>query len=200
MKKVLLSTGASTMEEISEAINVIESTGNKDIVLLHCVLNYPTENKNAGLGMVEKLKSFGKEVGYSDHTLPDENMLILTTSVIMGCKWVEKHFTLDKTLPGNDHYHAMSPSDLEKFVNNLNLIQEISGKGDLKTQELSVINARRSVYAKHDLKKGTVLTSEDLICKRPATGISASKFDSLIGRVLDRDIKEDTVFRDVYLT
>tara|TARA_R110002110_G_scaffold295886_4_gene509946 strand:- start:3137 stop:4162 length:1026 start_codon:yes stop_codon:yes gene_type:complete len=195
-KKVILSTGASTMTEIAGAIDVIESTGNTDIVLLHCVLNYPTLNENANLGMIEKLKEFGKEVGYSDHTMPDDSMLILTTAVMMGSTWIEKHFTTDKTLPGNDHYHSMDANDLEQFISNLKLIQSISKEGDLGTQDLARTNARRSVYTRHSLKGGSILSSEDLICKRPATGICARKFEDILGMTLVADMEEDTVLTE----
>lgn len=199
-KKIILSTGASTMDEVAEAIEVIESTGNTDIVLLHCVLNYPTTNDNANLSMIHELKKFNKEVGYSDHTLPDDNMLILTTSVIMGASWVEKHFTLDKGIPGNDHYHSMSPQDLRRFVTNVDLIQEITKVGNLENQELSRINARRSVYVSGDLKKGSVLTLDNMVCKRPAVGIPASEFHELIGKHINRDVSDDEVLTsDIFI-
>jgi len=197
-KKILLSTGASTNEEIQDAINVIEKEGNTDIVLLHCILNYPTENRNANLNMIEDLKKFNKEVGYSDHTLPDEGMLILTQAVMMGSSYIEKHFTLDKTIPGNDHYHAMDPKDLSKFTSNLKLLSEIGGntlKTPLDTEEISRKNARRSIYLKNNLKKGTILTEKHLICKRPAYGIPAKEFDYIIGKELKLNIKKDTALQ-----
>ena len=197
-KKILLSTGASNMDEIKKATQIIENEGNKDIVLMHCVLNYPTLNSNTHLNMINDLKKFKYEVGYSDHTLPDENMLILSSAVIMGATWIEKHFTLDKTLPGNDHYHAMDPNDLDKFNKNLNLLEEIMGENSkhcLPTEEVSRLNARRSVYVNSNLSKGKILKKEDLICKRPASGICASNFEDLIGKKLNQDIKEDTALQ-----
>ena len=197
-KKILLSTGASNINEIKKALQVIESEGNKDIVLLHCILNYPTLNTNAHLNMIKDLTKLGYEVGYSDHTLPDENMLILSTATLMGATWIEKHFTLDKTLPGNDHYHAMDPTDLFKFTKNLNLLKQIVGintKHRIPTEKISRLNARRSVYVNSDLVKGKILEKEDLICKRPASGICASNFGSLIGKKINKNIKEDTVLK-----
>jgi len=197
-KKILLSTGASNMEEIEKAIEVIKNEGNNDIVLLHCVLNYPTLNCNTHLNMIKDLKTLGYEVGYSDHTLPDENMLILSSAVVLGANWIEKHFTLDKTLPGNDHYHAMDVDDLSKFSKNLELLGEIMGmenKHCLPSENISRANARRSIYINSDLNKGKILTKEDLICKRPASGICASKYQDLIGKELTQDIKEDTVLK-----
>lgn len=194
-KKILLSTGASNLEEVKQAVQVIENEGNRDIVLLHCILNYPTLNNNAHLNMIKDLKKLGYEVGYSDHTLPDEGMLVLSTAVTMGATWIEKHFTLDKTLPGNDHYHAMDSNDLKKFSNNLKLLGEIMGeefKHSIPTEEISRLNARRSVYVNTDLAKGKILREENLICKRPANGVCASSFEDLIGKRLNQNIKKDT--------
>ena len=195
-KKILLSTGASNIEEVKKSIKVIKNEGNNDIVLLHCVLNYPTLNHNAHLNMIKDLKKIGYEVGYSDHTLPDENMLVLSSAVVLGANWIEKHFTLDKTLPGNDHYHAMDTNDLSKFSKNLKLLGDIMGvekKQCLPSEGISRLNARRSVYVNIDLDKGKILTEGDLICKRPASGICASKYQDLIGKELTQNIKEDTV-------
>ena len=194
-KKILLSTGASNLEEVKKAVQVIENEGNRDIVLLHCILNYPTLNNNAHLNMIKDLKKLGYEVGYSDHTLPDEGMLVLSTAVTMGATWIEKHFTLDKTLPGNDHYHAMDSNDLKKFSNNLKLLGEIMGeefKHSIPTEEISRLNARRSVYVNTDLAKGKILREENLICKRPANGVCASSFEDLISKRLNQNIKKDT--------
>ena len=193
-KKALLSTGASTLKEVQNAIEVIEKEGNKDIVLLHCILNYPTDNKNAHLGMIEDLKQFGYEVGYSDHTLPDPNMIILTASTFLGASYIEKHFTLDKSIPGNDHYHAMDPWDLQNFKSNLVTIQEVLGSNKkiyLPSEEISRKNARRGVYANKNLSAGTVLSEKDIICKRPTAGIPANEFDLVIGKTLKHSINED---------
>lgn len=198
-KKILLSTGASNIDEIKKSVQIIENEGNKDIVLLHCILNYPTLNTNTHLNMIKDLIKLGYEVGYSDHTLPDENMLILSTAAIMGATWIEKHFTLDKTHPGNDHYHAMDPTDLNKFVKNLNLLEQIMGtstKHCIPTEEISRLNARRSVVARRFIPKDTIITEEDLICKRPASGIPANKFYNLIGKKSLENIKEDTILQN----
>lgn len=195
-KKILLSTGASNKEEIKDAIEILNSNGAEEIVLLHCILNYPTLNKDANLGMILDLKSFNLEVGYSDHTLPDTNMVILSTAVMLGASYIEKHFTLDKSLPGNDHYHAMDPNDLKTFTSNLKIINECFGssvKTFLPSENISRTNARRSVYVSKKLKKGDVLKTEDIICKRPAAGIPASQSEQLIGKELLVDIEDDTV-------
>ena len=197
-KKIIISTGASNMDEIENAISIIKSEGNNDIVLMHCVLNYPTLNENANLGMINDLKRFNYEVGYSDHTLPDENMQILSTAFNLGAIWIEKHFTLDKTLKGNDHYHAMDPIDLKKFINNIEFINQIMGSNKkycLESENISRLNARRSIVTSRNLIKGTILKKEDLICKRPATGICASKIEELIGKEINTNLEEDTTLK-----
>ncbi len=116
-KPVLLSTGASNLKEINEAVSELKNHGAKDICLMHCILNYPTEDQNANLDMILGLKETFPElvIGYSDHTLPDAEMLVLTAAYLKGAMVIEKHFTYDKSLPGNDHYHAMDVDDLKKF-------------------------------------------------------------------------------------
>ena len=200
-KKILLSTGSSTLEEIKDAIEVIERAENNDIVLLHCVLNYPTNNKDANLSRIISLKKEFPQykVGYSDHTLPDINMSVLTTAYLLGAHYIEKHFTLDKRLQGNDHYHAMDPYDLKTFRVNVSQYQTILGDGKInpkKNENSSRKNARRSVVAKRFIPKGTIITEADLICKRPASGIPASKFYDLIGKKSLESIEEDTILKD----
>ena len=117
-KPVILSTGASDVWEIATAINELSRHGCDQVILLHCVLNYPTPIGSAHLGMIKGLQaSFPNHlVGYSDHTLPDENMVSLATAFALGSCVIEKHFTSDKSLPGNDHYHAMDVNDLKTFM------------------------------------------------------------------------------------
>ena len=128
--KPIISTGASNIQEIKRAIKIIEKKGNKKIIILHCILNYPTENSNANLRMIIDLKKKFKNyyIGYSDHTLPSENMEALFTSYILGAKVIEKHFTHNKSLKGNDHYHAMDYKDLIKFKNLILNYNELLGK------------------------------------------------------------------------
>lgn len=199
-KKILLSTGASNIGEIGDALQVIYKEGNNkdNVVLLHCVLNYPTLDHNANLNMIKDLKQYGCEVGYSDHTLPNNDMLALTLATVLGATYIEKHFTLDKTLPGNDHYHAMDPKDLKQFIKKYQQVNRLLGNKNkvcLLSESISRLNARRSVYVTKDLKKGTILKESDLICKRPAHGICASDFESLIGKKINTDIKEDTAIQ-----
>lgn len=195
-KPVILSTGASYLHEIEEAVYWVE---NKEVplALLHCVLNYPTDDENAHLGMIRGLKKKFPDlmIGYSDHTMPKE-MKVLEIATLLGSTIIEKHFTHDKSLPGNDHYHAMDVEDLKKFNENLDKILTIVGDEKvyaLPSEEISRDNARRSLVAKQDIPKGKTIEYDDLTWKRPASGISPKLIDDVIGSTSIRNISEDEV-------
>lgn len=197
-KPIILSTGASTLKEIKEAVNAIEEVSNVDIGLMHCVLSYPTKDEDANLLMIKDIKEQfeGYDIGYSDHTKPDDKMLILTTAYLYGANIIEKHFTLDKTLTGNDHYHAMDVEDVKTFNENIELINKIKGKKvkqPLVCESLSRKEARRSIVASKDIKKGEEIIKDNITFKRPGTGISPSKVDEIIGMNANEDIAEDTL-------
>ena len=197
-KPIILSTGASYVWEIEEAVSWIEKYGNP-LALLHCVLNYPTEDRNANLGMILDLKRKfpDKIIGYSDHTLP-KDMKTLEVATLLGAVIIEKHFTFDKTLPGNDHYHAMDKEDLKVLRKNLDRVFELLGdfkKYALPSEEPARKNARRSLVAKRFIAKGKTIEYEDLTWKRPAYGISPKFIEEVIGRVAVRDIREDEVLK-----
>lgn len=197
-KPIILSTGASTLKEIKEAVNAIEEVSNVDIGLMHCVLSYPTKDGDANLLMIKDIKEQfeGYDIGYSDHTKPDDKMLILTTAYLYGANIIEKHFTLDKTLTGNDHYHAMDVEDVKTFNENIELINKIKGKKvkqPLVCESSSRKEARRSIVASKDIKKGEKITKDNITFKRPGTGISPSKVDEIIGMNANEDIAEDTL-------
>ena len=197
-KPIILSTGASTLKEIKEAVNAIEEVSNVDIGLMHCVLSYPTKDEDANLLMIKDIKEQfeGYDIGYSDHTKPDDKMLILTTAYLYGANIIEKHFTLDKTLTGNDHYHAMDVEDVKTFNENIELINKIKGKKvkqPLVCEFSSRKEARRSIVASKDIKKGEKITKDNITFKRPGTGISPSKVDEIIGMNANEDIAEDTL-------
>jgi N-acetylneuraminate synthase len=197
-KPIILSTGASHLHEIQEAVSWIGEFGNP-LALLHCVLNYPTPDKNANLGMILGLKKAfpNKIIGYSDHTLP-KDMKVLEMATLLGSVIIEKHFTHDKTLPGNDHYHAMDKEDLKLFRNNLKRVFEILGEFKvqaLQDEEPARQNARRSLVANQDIKKGEIVTQDMLTFKRPAHGISPKFIDEIIGKKADKNIKEDEILK-----
>jgi sialic acid synthase SpsE len=201
-KPIILSTGASNMNEIHEAVSWIEPKGNP-LALLHCVLNYPTKEVNANLAMILDLKRvFPKNiVGYSDHTLPGD-MKILEVASLLGASILEKHFTFDKTLPGNDHYHAMDKEDLKKLHSRLDKVFNLMGDGkkhSLPSEESARINARRSLIANRKLSKGSIIRSEDLIFKRPGYGISPKEFQKVVGMKLRLDIDKDSLVQWEFL-
>lgn len=199
-KPMVISTGASSIEEVHEIVRIIENAGNKNINIMHCMLSYPTKNENANLNVIDHLRTEFPQhtVGYSDHTLPDENMIILTTAYLKGAILIEKHFTLDKTLPGNDHYHAADPDDIRRFFKNMELLHIVLGHNKriiFDCEKKSRENARRSLIIKEDVKKGTVITKELLEIKRPGTGIEPMNFDKILGSTLLKDKKKDELLQ-----
>lgn len=197
-KPIYISTGAAYISEVEEAVRAIKEEGCNDICLLHCVLSYPTKNEDANLNMIKHLKTIFPDVkiGYSDHTMPDKTMTILTTAYLFGAEIIEKHFTLDKTLKGNDHYHAMDPEDLRLAVENFKLLEVIGGqynKTVLECERVPRREARRSLVLTRDIKKGEVIKPEDIMLKRPGTGINPKHLEIVVGRTVNRDLEEDTV-------
>lgn len=194
-KPVLLSTGASYLWEIQQAVELIESYQNK-LCLMHCVLNYPTEDKNANIGMIKDIiRKFPDHIpGYSDHTLPG-NMDNLTTATLLGAAIIEKHFTHDKSLPGNDHYHAMNKTDLQIFNQKTSHIFETLGSFKLtaiESEKKSRLNARRSLVAVKDIPAGKTVEKSDFTWKRPATGISPKYLKEVIGKKTTQFIQKDS--------
>ncbi|HEU4717027.1 MAG TPA: N-acetylneuraminate synthase family protein [Bacteroidia bacterium] len=197
-KPILLSTGSSFHWEIQQALDTIEKFGNK-VVLLHCILNYPTADENANLGMLIDQKVHYPQTipGYSDHTLPGK-MEVLKIATLLGAAVLEKHFTHDKTLPGNDHYHAMDRDDLKHFHREMDFVFKVLGdfkKHPLASEEKSRANARRSLVALKNIKSGEAVTRDHLTWKRPASGISPKDIEQLIGKKALRDISEDEVLK-----
>jgi sialic acid synthase SpsE len=194
-KPVLLSTGASNLKEIHRAVDWIRENADVDLALLHCILNYPTDYYNANLGMIRGLRNEFPDyvVGYSDHTLPGD-MSVMETATLLGAQILEKHFTHDKTLPGNDHYHAMDKDDLVLFRARLKRTHEMLGaheKDSIPSEKPAREHARRSLVAAVDIPTGTILTRKHLTWKRPAHGISPAEIDSVVGKTAKTDIAED---------
>jgi N-acetylneuraminate synthase len=200
-KPVVLSTGASTADEVRVAVKTLRDAGCEELSLLHCVLNYPTADENAHLGMITALRAGYPEllIGYSDHTVPDEWMTALCTAYLLGARVIEKHFTHDKSLPGNDHYHAMDVDDLKRFRACMaRLDSMIGGKAaveSIETEEISRLNARRSIVLDADVAAGTELREAMLTYKRPGTGVSPVHWDEVIGRRAARDLERDHVLQ-----
>ncbi|MEJ2249415.1 MAG: N-acetylneuraminate synthase family protein [Candidatus Lokiarchaeota archaeon] len=205
-KPIFLSTGASDIGEIYEAVNIIKLINDKQISLMHCILSYPTDYKDANLNMIKHLNKIFPDclIGYSDHTKTDNCLLVLISAYLKGAKIIEKHFTLDKELKGNDHYHAMDPIDLKRFISNLNLIKEIDGqflKEPLECEKAARLNARRSIIAKVNITKNDKIKREMITFKRPGIGIPPNMLDYVIGGLALKDIKENDIimFDDIRL-
>ena len=195
-KPVVLSTGAAKFWEIDNALAELKLAGATSVSLLHCMLNYPTAYRDAGLSMISSLKRAYPNliIGYSDHTVPEEDMLTLTTSVLLGARIIEKHFTHDKTLEGNDHYHAMNTEDLRVFRKNLDRLTDITADVDSSGRSKEVaarLNARRSIVAACDIAQGKLIEVSDLTYKRPAFGISPMHWDEVIGMKATKMIAAD---------
>jgi sialic acid synthase SpsE len=199
-KPIILSVGASDLTEIKKALSWIKNK-NKTVIM-HCVLNYPTLNKNAQLKSIELLKKEFKNniIGYSDHTLPGD-LTNLTTAWLLGAKVIEKHFTVDKKKVGNDHYHSMDKKDLILFNNKIKNIIEIIGKnsiGHLSSEKISRKNARRGIYSNRFIAKGSRIEALDLICKRPSSGIEPEFFKHLIGKKIKKSLDKDRPLKWIY--
>lgn len=197
-KKMIVSVGAAYLSEVEEAIRAMQEVGNNDITILHCVLSYPTDSSNANLRIIQTLKRDFPDIGigYSDHVAPDDTMMTLATAYLLGAEVIEKHFTLDKTIPGNDHYHAGDVDDFKKAISNFRWIDSILGSGEktvLECEKIPRREARRSLVLTRDMKAGEIISKEDLMPKRPGTGISPQFSNIVIGRKVVTDLKEDTI-------
>lgn len=197
-KPILLSTGGATMIEIKKAIMAIENVSTCDIVIMHSILSFPTEYDDANLLMIRDLvENFPDyEIGYSDHTMPDKNMVVLTTAFNYGATVLEKHFTFDKKLKGLDSAYAMDADDVITFRRNVLFLSKINGrknKQPLICESLTLKETRKSIVAKNDIAKGSVIGESDITFKRPGTGISPSRIDDVVGNVAVQDISKDAM-------
>ena len=195
-KDIILSTGMSNISEIKEAISVIQEQGidiNR-ITVLHCNTEYPTPMQDVNLLAMQHIaKELGVKIGYSDHTLGIE---VPIAAVALGAMVIEKHFTLDRTLPGPDHIASLEPEELKAMVSAIrNIEQAISGTGLKEASESEKPNikiARKSIHIKQNLKAGKLLNKNDLIMKRPGDGISPMDIEKVIGKELKRDLAEES--------
>ena len=198
-KPMLLSTGAAHLWEVAEALEAATASG-QPTCLMHCTLSYPTTDRDANLGMITDLvRHFPEAVpGYSDHTLPNAEMDVLVTAAQLGAVILEKHFTHDKSLPGNDHYHAMDVEDLRGFRERWQRVELLTGsraKHPVTAELPARLNARRSLVAAMAIPTGTRIEARHLTWKRPATGISPRDFDGVVGRTAAVDIAADQILQ-----
>lgn len=197
-KPMVVSVGAAYLSEVDEAIRAMKEVGNNNISILHCVLSYPTDPKNANLKIIETLKKVFPDVkvGFSDHVAPDPTMMTLATAYILGSEIIEKHFTLDKTLTGNDHYHSGDPEDFKKARANFDMIDTVLGNPEKTVLDCELVprrEARRSLVLTRSMKVGEKITEKDIMPKRPGTGISPKYTDIVLGRAVKQDLEEDTI-------
>tara|TARA_B100001989_G_scaffold250361_1_gene227336 strand:- start:183 stop:1235 length:1053 start_codon:yes stop_codon:yes gene_type:complete len=196
---VLLSTGASNLEEIHEAVKVLESNGSKKIGIMQCTLCYPTLAEDANLNAISTIKENFKEyiIGFSDHTLGN---LIPSASILYGVKFIEKHYTFDKSLPDSaDHWLSLDENEMREMVNNLRTLEKALGSSVKEMKECEVPThkfARRSLVANKDLSINHVIQEDDLTAKRPGTGISPIHLNKFLGKKTKLEIKEDSLIEE----
>jgi len=191
-KPIVMSTGMSTIEEIEDAIGVLKNNGVSEIILLHCTTEYPAPYNEVNLKAMETLKKrFNVNVGYSDHT---KGIEIPIAAVAMGATVIEKHFTLDRNMKGPDHKSSLEPNELKAMVDAIRKVENAIGDGEKKPSKSEIKNiaiARKSIIAKVDIKKGDILTEDNITVKRPGNGINPMKWFEVIGKAAKRDFVED---------
>ena len=194
-KPMIVSTGMSYLGEVENAVRTIMKTGNKNITLLHCTTNYPTPYEEVNLKAMLTLKeAFKLPVGYSDHTLGIE---VPIAAVALGAKVIEKHFTLDRTLPGPDHKASLEPDELKSMVDSIRNIEKALGDGIKKPNpsEEKIKNiVRKRLVASRNLNAGEIISETDISIKRSNTGLSPEYYNVIVGRKLIKKIEEDEGF------
>lgn len=192
-RPMLVSTGMCSLAEIAAAVEVILATGNQQLVLLHCVVSYPSRPEDANLRVIETLqREFGLPVGLSDHT-QDEFTSVLATQ--LGAVVIEKHLTLDHALKLPDHEASLDPSQFARLVERVRMVPRALGDGEkriLPGEEKWRAAARKSIFTARAVSKGQVISADDLTLRRPSTGIHPHHYDELIGQVSLQDIPADT--------
>lgn len=191
-KPVILSTGMSTIGEIDEAINTIYNEGNNNVSILHCTTNYPTPECEVNLRVIDTLRNtFKVDVGYSDHT---EGIYIAIAAVAMGAVIIEKHFTLDRQLPGPDHKASLEPEELKLMIQGIRSVEKALGNGIKKitSSEAAIMQTvRKSLVAGNYIQKGSIIKRCDLDIKRPERGILPKYIDDVTGKIARRNISPD---------
>lgn len=191
-RPIVLSTGMSNLEEITEAISTLEEKGSRDIKILHCTTEYPAPLEEVNLKAMITMKDvFQKEVGYSDHT---QGIDIPIAAVALGATVIEKHFTLDKGMEGPDHQASLEPSELKDMVDSIRRVQLALGNGEklpTLSEEKNMKVARKSIVAKKEIKCGEEFTESNITVKRPGNGLSPMKWFNVLGNLAKRDFEKD---------
>lgn len=193
---ILLSTGMSDMKEIAESIRTIVKIGNNKLIILHCTTNYPTPFQEANLNAIPNLKNkFGFITGFSDHTPGIEASI---AALMLGAKVIEKHFTLDKNMSGPDHKASLDPKQLKALVSSIRNVEKAMGTGikkPFRSEKKIAEIARKSIVAIKDIKKGQIITANQIDIKRPGNGLSPKYYPLVIGSKATRNIKADTLLK-----
>lgn len=196
-KKIILSTGMATMDEINNAINIFKQANCKDITILHCTTEYPAPVDELNLNVIKTFKAeFPYPIGYSDHT---NGTLASAAAVALGCEVIEKHFTLDQNLPGPDHKASATPDEMAKMVKEIRYLERALGNSEKMVTEHELENqkvARKSLVAKKKIEKGEKFTSDNLCAKRPGTGISPTFWHEIIGTISEETYEQDELIKD----
>lgn len=191
-KPVIISTGMCDIAEVEEAVAVLKDNGAEDIAILHCNTQYPTPFADVNLKAMDTLRErFGGIIGYSDHT---EGIEAPIAAVAMGAEVIEKHFTLDKNMPGPDHKASLNPEELKRMVRAIRNIEMAIGTGIKQpspSEKENIAIARKSIVAACDIKAGEIFSEENLTSKRPGSGISPMMWEALIGRPAKSDYNAD---------
>jgi len=200
-KPIILSTGMSYFHEVANAVRWIEETGNDKIVLLHCVSCYPTPPQECNLSVMAAMESaFGYPTGFSDHTVGFD---VPFAAACMGARVIEKHFTLDKGLPGPDHAGSADPQDLSRLISAIRTYEQAIGSGIKRpstSEEVTRLKKRRSIYARHDLQKGDVLKADDVGFFTPSVPESQMEdLETFLGRTLKETVRKNGLISSAVL-
>lgn len=194
-KKIILSSGMSTIEEIRTAVEILVDSGTKpeEIVLLHCNTEYPTPDQDVNISAICALKKAFPElkIGFSDHSV---GAVAAVGAATLGISMIEKHFTLDKEMPGPDHKASATPEELKEICTNVRRIEKMFGTGKKEvtvSEKKNKIVARKSIVAKRDITSGEIFTEENITCKRPGNGISPMNWYDILGKKAKRDFVQD---------
>lgn len=199
-RPIILSTGMATYEEIEKSLGYINKYEKKDITILHCISNYPAPYDEVNLNnMVELKRRFGYDVGFSDHTIGNDCAI---AAVALGASMIEKHVTLNKELPGPDHKASITIEELSSLVTSIRNVEKAIGVAERvfsdAQREISRV-ARKSIISRHPIKKGAIITENDICFKRPGTGFLPIEKDKILGKIAQCDIEEDRVIKPSFV-
>ncbi len=191
-RPLIISTGMASLAEVGDAVRAVEAAGNSEIVLLHCLSNYPADPREVNLRAMQTMSAaFDMPIGYSDHVLGNEAAL---AAVALGACVIEKHFTINRSLPGPDHQASLEPAELESLVRGIRMVEQTLGDGIKRPMPSELKNhsvSRKSIVAASDILAGDIFSTENLTVKRPATGLSPMLWDKLLGTRAPRNFQCD---------